>query len=117
MKRLKRFLLWTILFLALLVAADQLLVTVPLHAPGLNEIQQFYLDFRSRLFGLVEGQTPSSIDQVIERAAEPAPAAPAVGKPKPQRYLYVDDQGELQFADSLAEVPAAYRSKAQPLKE
>ena len=37
--------------------------------------------------------------------------------PTAERYLYVDADGELQFADRLEEIPTALRSGAQPLKD
>jgi len=117
MKRLRHLLLWTTFFLALLVIADQVLIHVPLTTPGISQFQTFYRDFRSRLLGLITGEPPATIDQVIERAAAPPAKAPAAERIPPQRYIYVDARGELQFADSLAEVPKAYRSQAQPLKE
>jgi len=117
MKRLKHFLLWTLLFVALLVVADQLLMQTTLSAPGVGQFQRFYRDFRGRLFALIDGPAPASIDQVIETAAPPARQAPGARPVTPQRYLYVDGQGELQFADSLQEVPPAFRQKAQPLQE
>ncbi|MBW2688408.1 MAG: hypothetical protein JRC99_00575, partial [Deltaproteobacteria bacterium] len=36
---------------------------------------------------------------------------------KLQRYIYSDSKGELQFADSLDEVPEEYRKLAQPMGE
>ena len=46
--------------------------------------------------------------QPTEKKKKSAPA---------QRYLYVDEFGDLQFADSLALVPARYRPVAEPLAE
>jgi hypothetical protein len=54
-----------------------------------------------------------SIEQVIETARD----TPAAKTQAPQRYLYVDDSGALQFADSLEQVPPKYRRSAQPLAE
>jgi len=33
------------------------------------------------------------------------------------RYLYVDDTGTLQFAESLEAIPKAYRKDAQPMEQ
>ncbi|RMF44814.1 MAG: hypothetical protein D6751_08460 [Deltaproteobacteria bacterium] len=119
MKKLRRFLLWSLVFLVLLAACDQVLVRLPAGDGALAVVQQFYVDFRSRLFGVITGEAPRSIEQVIEKAAKP-PAAPAKGPsavPAGPRYLYVDADGNLQFAESLQEIPAAFRSSAQKLQE
>ncbi|BCR06994.1 hypothetical protein DESUT3_40630 [Desulfuromonas versatilis] len=143
----KRFLLWTLVFLALLLAADQALIRLPAEPPALAAVRDFYQDFRRRLVGLVDGGGDRSIEALIERAeSSPArppkperprssaqakpPASRAAAQPAPPsssqppqapvtgpRYLYVDGQGDLQFADSLEEVPAAFRKDAQPLQK
>jgi len=115
MLKLLRMLLWLILVLVVVGGLDQFLVRVPLETQGLSPVQTFYVDFRSRLLGLVGIETaaePASIEQVIEATS----AAPQQNK-KSQRYLYVDAAGELQFADSLAQVPLKFRKSAQPLAE
>jgi len=117
MKRVRRFLLWTIFFLALLVVTDQLLLKLSLTTPGASQFQTFYRDFRSRLIGLLEGPPATTIDQVIDQAAPPPGKTPAAATPPAARYIYVDGQGQLQFAESLSEVPKAYRPSAQPLKD
>ncbi len=73
---------------------------------------------------------PRSIEAVIEpHRARPAvqtpapPSAPARPAVKPQgatpvpRYVYADDRGELHFAETLAEIPEAFRDKAKALGE
>jgi uncharacterized SAM-dependent methyltransferase len=37
-------------------------------------------------------------------------------EPKP-RYVYADSRGELHFAETLAEIPEQYRTKAKVLGE
>ena len=67
---------------------------------------------------------------VQPKAAEPLPLPPPEKKPAPAssspapaagvsapRYVYVDGQGELRFADRLEEIPAAYRKDAQRLEK
>ncbi|SHJ19130.1 hypothetical protein SAMN02745165_01755 [Malonomonas rubra DSM 5091] len=108
---------WMLFFLIAVVAFDQFLLRVPLDYPGLKPAQTFYVDFRSRLLDLVlpEKSTPlkaESIEQVIEQNTRPAQQTT-----KPQRYLYVDKSGVLQFADSLQQVPVQYRESAQPLAD
>ncbi|RME35456.1 MAG: hypothetical protein D6794_09550 [Deltaproteobacteria bacterium] len=118
MKKLRRFLLWSLVFLVLLAACDQVLVRLPAGDGALAVVQQFYVDFRRRLFGLVTGEAPRSIEQVIEKAAQPSgPAKGAAASSAGPRYLYVDGDGNLQFAESLQEIPAAFRSSAQKLQK
>lgn len=118
MLKIGKYFLWVVVTLVLAGALDQALVRMPLAIPGLQQTQAFYIDFRSRLLGLVTGTAtvaplPESIDAVIERSTAPV-VAPVV---KSKRYLYVDTNGTLQFADSFEQVPAKYRQVAQPLAE
>ena len=116
MLKLLKYFLWLIVILALMVGFDQLMVQLPLHSPGLKQTQQFYLDFRTRLTGLCR-QGPSSQPDAIEAVIEKTTTAPAQPTKKSSRYLYVDGDGTLQFADSLQQVPSQYRKEAQPLAE
>ncbi|WP_432823181.1 hypothetical protein [Trichloromonas sp.] len=126
MKRLARPLLWTLLFLLILVAIDQFFMRVPTRQPALSAVRHFYLDLRTRMLRLAPGQKPTSVEAVIEQA-QPAPAKPrpkpAAKKPaapaaaKEPSYFYADDQGELRFADSLNEVPERFRKDAQRLEQ
>lgn len=116
MLKLFKYFLWVVVILALTIGFDQLMVNVPLKAPGLKETQVFYVDFRSRLIGLFNKEAAPQKDrigQVIEKSDK------AITKPaaKPTRYLYVDENGTLQFADTLQQVPNKYRQDAQPLAE
>jgi len=143
MKRLASFLFWSFLFLAVCFGLDQLLVRVDMPQPVLAEVQTFYVDFRTRLLrvghrlpvlagepGKKASPTPPA---KVAPAGKPAVATTSPGpavKPAPKEaspasstasgnfhYLYVDGQGELHFADSLAEVPAAYRKEAQRMEK
>ena len=119
MIKILRWLLWVLVSLILLAGIDQALSRVPMKVPILEQFQEFYVDFRSRLLGLAGKKTnpPSekpSIEQVIETTEKKASAP---GKDGPPRFLYVDDSGALQFADSLEAVPPAYRKDAQPMEE
>lgn len=115
MPRLLRKLVWGLLFLALLVGIDQTLLHVSMDVPGLAELGEFYRDFRSRLFRLGRTDQAPSSEAVAERPAPAAPLPP--GEPPSPRYLYVDDRGELHFADTLEEIPPAFRREAQPLNQ
>lgn len=115
MLKLLKMLFWLTLVLVVAGGLDQLLVRVPLNTPGLTPVQTFYVDFRARLLGLVgvrPARAPTSIETVIEATS----AAPQQQN-KSQRYLYVDETGGLQFADSLSQVPLRFRKSAQPLAE
>ena len=108
---------WLLFFVIAMVAVDQVLLRVPLDYPGVKPAQTFYVDFRHRLVGLLLPETgepakAKSIEQLIEANSMPEKSAS-----KPQRYLYVDDSGALQFADSLQQVPLRYRQSAQPLAD
>ncbi len=136
MKRVFRFFLWTLLFLALLLGMDQFFLRGPVQSPALTTVRHFYLDFRGRLLSLMTGNKNGSIEALIEEAeTRPAPSplpavkspprpaarlAPKVPSPPAEppgpRYLYVDRRGDLHFADSWEEVPTAYRKGAQPLQ-
>lgn len=128
MHRLIKPVFWTFLFLVMMLAIDQLLVQVPPIHPAHEAVCNFYRDFRSRLTDLAFSEkkaSPKSIEAVIseqqEEVAEKtteknqkAPTASAQGQ-KAQRYIYSDGKGELHFADSLDDVPDAYRGQAQPM--
>jgi hypothetical protein len=134
MNRLIKMIFWTFLFLIMMLAIDQFLVQVPPVNPAHAAIRNFYRDFRSRMIDLVFGEEktePASIEAVIDeqgktrKAALPASAkdteqSKPAAKPQAQahrRYIYSDARGELQFADSLEEVPKAFRGQAQPMGE
>lgn len=114
MKRFAAALLWTSLFLVLLAGADQFFVRVPTTAPVLAEVRAFYLDFRGRLFSLVGREPAATLEFVIEKSAAQPPARSDREEETPS-YLYVDSRGELQFADTLEDIPPKYRQEAQPL--
>ena len=134
MTRLIKPLVWTFLFLIMMLTIDQFLVQVPPVNPAHAAISNFYRDFRSRMIDIVFGEkktSPVSIEAVINeqgkrhKATSPGNAA-GKGQGKPaaktqpkdsRRYIYSDAHGELQFADSLEEVPKAFRGQAQPMGE
>lgn len=114
MIRIVRWLVLLVLTLVVFAALDQALVRVPMKLPVLEQFQEFYVDFRGRLLGLVETQKKKpSIEQVIETTEKTA-AVPE--KESAPRYLYVDETGALQFANSLKEVPLKFRKEAKPME-
>jgi hypothetical protein len=144
MRRLCYGLLWTLVFLLLLVGIDQLLVRVPATHPAHVAVASFYRDLRARLLDLAKGGAaapapvrpvkrappaparggpPAGIEGIIEshqagQAKSPAPpSARAQAGDAAPRYLYADDQGELHFAETLAEIPEPFRARARVLGE
>lgn len=114
MLKLLKVFVWLAIAAALLIGLDQFLLRVPLKTPGLHQAQQFYVDFRGRLFNLTgNSEQNKSIERMIESSSAPRARSGAKG----QHYLYVDENGALQFADSLEQVPSRYRKDAQPLGE
>ncbi len=107
---------WSLLAIAFLATIDQLLVRVPFELPGVAQAQTFYVDFRGRLLGLFGVEKRAALPQKsIEQLIESGRDEPLENHQPLQRYLYVDDAGALQFADSLELVPQRYRDSAQPL--
>ncbi|MBD1400333.1 hypothetical protein [Pelovirga terrestris] len=102
-----RFILWVVLALILVVMIDQLAIKRHFTTPVLKEVQVFYRDFRSRLLTL--GRTDDRIGQTIEVQKDFSDEEAS------SRYIYVDAAGVLHFADSLNQVPPAYRQSAQRL--
>jgi len=106
-----RFVLWTGVFLLLLAATDQLLLRFSAERPLFRDFQVCYRDFRCRLVGGACRLPPRTVESAIEQETGQVVRAAV------HSYLYVDREGTLQFADSLEEVPPAYRGEAQPLTE
>jgi len=105
-----RFILWVLLALVLIVVVDQLMIRRHFMTPVLEEAQTFYRDFRARLLTL--GRTDDLDDRIGETIEVQKDLSDEEAS---SRYLYVDAAGELHFADSLDEVPPAYRQSAQRL--
>ncbi|PLX85567.1 MAG: hypothetical protein C0614_04325 [Desulfuromonas sp.] len=139
-----KWLFWSLLFMLIFLAIDQFLVRVPPLHPAHAAFSRFYQDFRSRLCTLTFGRgnlphqktvvTPAkpggkkipaaksvpdktsgndqpSIETVIEEKKHLQPSSSS----QPERYIYSDSAGVLQFADSLEEVPPQFRDQAQKL--
>lgn len=132
MKRFAGIVFWTLIFLALLLAIDQLFVRVPLEVRGLREVRTFYIDVRSRLISIRkvvppsrEGQEPAGKSGKAEKATKPpvkrdtrpeTRETSAVSPKESPHFVYTDEGGNLQFAASLDEIPAKLRRDAKRLE-
>ena len=122
MIRIARFLIWTVVFIAILLALDQFMVRVPVKITGVQSVQRFYVDFRSRMLRLVQkparplpAKAAPSVESIIENAPpRHAAVPPETSGPK---LFYVDSKGELRFADSLDEVPERFRAGIKHLDQ
>ncbi|PLX74013.1 MAG: hypothetical protein C0615_10000 [Desulfuromonas sp.] len=106
---------WIIIFFCCLLAVDQFMIRVEFKKGGMQVTQEFYLDFRQRLFGLTPGSGAKSVEEVI--AEKQQPAAPMAKPDNAPRYVYADDSGVLQFADSMEDIPPQYRESAERMEE
>mgnify|MGYP001237905385 CR=1 FL=1 len=113
MKKIVSFLLWSVCFVVLLAIGDQFLLRYPgKSVPVLHEFQQFYRSFRSRL---LDTELPSPVEQASPGRQVQNVSVPPVATPQAPQYVYVDQDGQLNFAVSLDEIPRAFRDGAQPL--
>jgi hypothetical protein len=95
-----RLCLWLMFFTLLLLAADQAMVHLSAGESSAGEFRQRYLAARQKLL------------QANAGGGEDA------GRPlAPPRYVYVDADGNLNFAESLQEVPPSLRAEAQRLRD
>ncbi len=104
---------WVIVFFCLLLAVDQFLLRVEFKSGGMQVAQEFYLDFRQRLIGLGSTPEPTSVAEVISEKNEVA----AVPESSAPRYLYADENGQLQFANSMEDIPPEFRKDAERMEE
>jgi hypothetical protein len=92
------------------------MVYFPSQAQGFNRIRSIYLDFRSRLVGLVIGSPEQNLDNFLQSQIS-ANSSGRVSVPDDEpRFFYVDGHGEIRFVKKLDEVPPAYRARAQKLE-
>ncbi len=112
MKRLLHGCLWTAVFVALILGLDQFLRRFPWQAPAAVSLAASYTELRASLLGLGIQRPAPTVEAAIEAAAlRPRPPAAVPGP----HYLYLDAQGQLQFADTLDEIPSSLRASAQNL--
>jgi len=106
---------WVIVFFCILITFDQFLLRVEFKTGGMQVAQEFYLDFRQRLINLGGEPQPKSVEDVISDR-DSTVATPAREEKSP-RYLYADEHGQLQFADSMEDIPPQFRKDAQRMDE
>jgi len=106
---------WVIVFFCVLIGFDQFLLRVEFKTGGMQVAQEFYLDFRQRLISLGGTSGPKSVEEAIN--SREVPVATQIQEEKSPRYLYADGSGQLQFADSMEDIPPQFRKDAQRMDE
>lgn len=142
MKRLVMGFMWLLVFMLLLVVLDQVLLrNRGFEQPFLRDVKEFHADFRRRLFGLPQGQPPESKRAPTPKPATPADTEAAVGvdavvereitratqettspaQPEADdgalRYIYLDAEQNIQFAERYEEIPPQFRDAVQVVGE
>ncbi len=123
MKKFTFAIVWMVSFVLLMLVCDQFLVRYPgADTPMLNEFQSFYKDLRQRVLALEYHSQPHSVQQVIsDRSTRISDLNRRQDKDVVQdgtdigRYIYVDEQNTLNFADSLEQIPVQLRAGAKKL--
>jgi len=118
MLKLTRWFMWGFLTLILFTAFDQVLLRVDLPLTGYQQVHEFYRDFRTRLLRVAGFENQDPVARIIAHDQQQPPAQPAIQRPSKVskvRYLYADQDGNLQFADRLDLVPLQFRRDAQPM--
>lgn len=115
MARIFSFLLWTTVFLLLLIGFDQLLVRVPASLPAHVAVATFYRDLRSRLFGLAGG--PAVTLPARQPAVRPGVTAPALpGTISPAPPASVEAIIEQRQPAAVAPLPTAARTSGKAVR-
>ena len=119
MNRTSKAIIWTIIFMALLLAADQFMLRVEFSQPQMQVARSFYLDFRERLIDLGGEPAPGSVEAVIESTRPDTTPGIVTRRNEGDSpsYMYLDPEGVIQFADSLEEIPRGLRSRAERLAD
>lgn len=109
MTRLLSILLWTAVFLLMMLAIDQFLLRAPASVPAHAAVATFYRDLRSRLLDLAAGKSP----QPAKPPGTPAkPAPPAkTGEPAKAPPASIEAVIEQQQPLKTAPPPAPVKGK------
>jgi hypothetical protein len=114
-KRLGHFLVWSFLFILVLLAIDLSLIYIPSQSRGFNQVRKIYLDFRFRLLGFSADKPDSDLDEFLhKKLSERGLSRDPAGVNGP-RFFYVDKDGDIRFVADLEKIPPRYRSQAQKL--
>lgn len=119
MNRTSKAIIWTVIFVVLLLATDQFMLRVEFSQPQMQVARSFYLDFRQRLIALGGQSEPDSVEAVIE-STRPETTPDVVRRRNAgdsPRYLYLATDGTIQFADSIEEIPDELRDGAERLSD
>ncbi|TLM66574.1 MAG: hypothetical protein FDZ69_05795 [Deltaproteobacteria bacterium] len=111
MARLLSILLWTAVFLLIVLAADQLLVRVPASLPAHVAAADFYRDLRGRVLALAGGTKPAPTP-----GAAPAKPAPLAGPQPKGGPVSVEAIIEQRRAGAAVPVRAAAPTRAAAAK-
>lgn len=119
MNRTSKAIIWSIIFFALLLAADQFMLRVEFSRPQMQVAKSFYLDFRQRLIALGGDEIPESVEAVIDSSDDASTPGIVLKRNEGDapRYLYLDTDGNIQFADSLDDIPRELRGEAERLSD
>lgn len=145
MKRLLMGFVWLVVFVFLLLVLDQVLLRYPsFEQPFLHDVQRFHADFRRRLLGLPPEQPPppakpapalrptprpevdtpaaTHVDALVEREiARVKQQATSTSKggtgDGSLRYIYLDAEHNIQFAERYEEIPPQFRDAVQVVGE
>lgn len=114
-KRFGHFLVWSFLFILILLAVDLSLIHIPSQSNGFNQIRNVYLDFRSRFFGLLTGNPTTNVDEILQQRLFERGFSQEPADDKGPRFFYVDKNGDIHFVADMKEIPPGYRSTAKKL--
>lgn len=145
MKRVLMGFVWLVVFVFLLLVLDQVLLRYPsFEQPFLHDVQRFHADFRRRLLGLPPEQPPppakpapalrptprpevdtpaaTHVDALVEREiARVKQQATSTSKggtgDGSLRYIYLDAEHNIQFAERYEEIPPQFRDAVQVVGE
>lgn len=109
MSRLFSLLLWTAVFLLIVLAVDQLLLRVPASLPAHVAVADFYRDLRGRVLDLAKGGKPAPAP-----AAEATPATPPALPTKAVKEAPGSVEAIIEQRAATPSVPAKAAAPARP---
>lgn len=110
MGRLFSILLWTVVFLLIVLAVDQLLLRVPASLPAHVAVADFYRDLRGRVLDLAKGSKPAPAPAAEATPAKlPAPAPKAVKEAPGSVEAIIEQRAAAPSVQAKAAAPATTR--------